>query len=173
MNRLEFGPSQYAKRRIGAPVHRNRVLTMDPTKIDWPSPQLTAAVIAGVVSLFTGFVSAIVSVKVASQRANVDEKLAALKGDIDRDLVDLKARLDNRTLFQAERLAHELLMHDAWQMRSFDAIQHHIAGFADNDPRQILVRAGALRFTRPSDGKEMWGLLERNRETLKKVGSTK
>jgi hypothetical protein len=78
----------------------------------------------------------------------------------------LKALLDNRTLFQAERVAHELLMMPAWNLRTFKAIKHHLGFEDDNKIREVLIRAGALRFERKGDGAEMWGLLERNRHLL-------
>jgi hypothetical protein len=50
-------------------------------------------------------------------------------------------------------------------MRTFEEIEKRIGGFEANELRQILVRAGAVRF-RSRDGTELWGLLERNGETL-------
>jgi hypothetical protein len=38
-------------------------------------------------------------------------------------------------------------------------------GFSDDDLRQLLVRAGALRFE-GSNGDELWGLRERNQDRL-------
>jgi hypothetical protein len=157
-------------------------------KMDWVSVQVPAAIIAGIVSLVGGLITAAVTLGVARQRATVDEKLATLKGSIDGDLAtrraavdeklaQLKGELDQRTLFQAERVARELMEHPEFDLRSFAQIRHHIGGFDDETLRIILVRAGALRFG-PIGGplfgpggdssKERWGLIERNRHLLKK-----
>lgn len=66
---------------------------------------------------------------------------------------------------QSERVAKELLSIRRWPLRSFAVLRHHIGGFDDDDLRNILVRAGAVRFKSKS-GHELWGLLERNRENL-------
>jgi hypothetical protein len=42
---------------------------------------------------------------------------------------------------------------------------HHLRGFADDDLRQILVRAGGISVLSRS-GKELWGLLDRNMDRL-------
>jgi hypothetical protein len=44
-------------------------------------------------------------------------------------------------------------------------IKVHLGGFADDELRKILVRAGAVRFEAKS-GSELWGLLERNHDLL-------
>ena len=68
---------------------------------------------------------------------------------------------------QSERVAKQLLSVDRWPLRSFAILRHHIGGFDDDDLRNILVRAGAVRFKSKS-GHELWGLLERNSENLSK-----
>jgi hypothetical protein len=112
---------------------------------------IIAALVTGSVSLVT---SGLVSLWVAQRR-----------GVVDKDLATMKAQLENRTLFQAERVAHELLMMPEWELRSFDAIKRRLGGFEDEQIRQILIRAGALKFE-GKGGEEMWGLLERNRHRL-------
>jgi hypothetical protein len=74
-----------------------------------------------------------------------------------------KFQQDNLALFQAERVARELMMDSEWRWRSFDVIKHHLGGFEDDELRKILVRAGAIR-TKSEDGKEVWGLLDRVRK---------
>ena len=155
--------------------------------MDWVSASVSAAIVAGVVSLVGGFITAAVTIRVARQRAGVDERLAQLKGEIDRDvaqrravvderlsqiratfekeLAEQKARLDNRTLYAAEQVAHSLLMHPEWKSRTFRIIQARLGGFDDDALRQILVRAGAIRLI-GRDGTERWGLLDRNRDSL-------
>ena len=44
--------------------------------------------------------------------------------------------------------------------RSFPMIQHHIGEFEENELRQHLVRAEAVRFA-AADGTEMWAPLQR------------
>lgn len=127
-------------------------------------PPVIAALVTGVVSLIT---SGVVTLWVARRRTIVDKEVANLKGKLDENVTELKARLENRTLFQAERVAHELLMIPEWNLRSFKALKNRLGGFQDNEIRQVLIRAGALQFKSKS-GEEMWGLLERNRHLLKR-----
>lgn len=61
---------------------------------------------------------------------------------------------------RAETLARRLLSHKSWRFRTFQTLQYHIAGFADDELRRILIRAGAVRFN-DDKGTEIWGLLER------------
>lgn len=69
-----------------------------------------------------------------------------------------------RLQFQAENVIRKLLFTEAWELRSFDVIKHHIGGFHDDELRRLLVRAGAVRFT--AQNKEMWGLLDRTQPAL-------
>jgi len=71
---------------------------------------------------------------------------------------------DFRLQFQAETVIRKLLMNEKWALRSFDVIKHHIGGFEDDELRQLLVRAGAVRFA--PKGMEMWGLYERTQHAL-------
>lgn len=75
-----------------------------------------------------------------------------------------KLTQEMRLQFQTEALLRKLLKHQAWELRSFDAIKHHVGGFGDDELRQLLVRAGAVRFYK--DDKEMWGLMERTGHAL-------
>lgn len=77
-----------------------------------------------------------------------------------------KLRTEMRTEFMAERAVNLLLNHPNWKMRSYDVIKSKIAGFEENELRKILVRAGAVQFCRKRDGKELWGLIERNEDKL-------
>jgi hypothetical protein len=76
-----------------------------------------------------------------------------------------KLRREYQLEFAAERIVRQLLMHPKWEWRSFDAVKHHIGSFDDDELPKILVRAGAIRTT-TKKGKEMWSLLDRNREVL-------
>jgi ribosome-associated translation inhibitor RaiA len=137
---------------------------------------VVSAIIAGLVAFVTADRRARIDEKlaklkgeidhdIAARRATVDEKLAAMKAQFDRELAEQKVRLDNRAIFAAERVAHELLMHENWTLRSFSAIQGMLGGFEEDRLRQILVQAGAVRF-RGNRGEELWGLIERNRDQL-------
>jgi hypothetical protein len=65
-----------------------------------------------------------------------------------------------RTGFMAETVVQELLTQpNIGPWRTFVMIRHHVGGFADDDLRKILVRAGAIRFRSPS-GKELWALYD-------------
>ena len=74
-----------------------------------------------------------------------------------------------RTEYQAEEVVKMFLEDPRWEQRSFSQIKHHVGGFEDNELRQILVRAGALRFGK--SGEERWGLISRNKEHLRLDGS--
>lgn len=72
-----------------------------------------------------------------------------------------RLRSELRTQFMAEEALRHLLMDERWRLRSFDLIQPRVGGFDEDDLRQLLVRAGALRFE-GKQGEELWGLRERN-----------
>ena len=78
---------------------------------------------------------------------------------------ETRLRAEFKLQFAAEQVVRELLLNTRWSLRSFEVIQHHIGGFGEDELRQILVRAGAIRFESRS-GVELWGLLERNRHRL-------
>jgi hypothetical protein len=136
--------------------------------MDWVSAPVSAAIIAGVVSIIAAFTTSVVTLKAVNKRALVDEKLARLKGEIDRELAAQKVWLDNQPSFAAERVANVLLNDSEWTVRSLGIIKHHLGGFEDDELRRILVRAGAIRWL-DADGQEVWGLLSRNRDLLSVV----
>lgn len=59
---------------------------------------------------------------------------------------------------QAEALVRKLLQHRQWRFRTFKTLKYHVAGFEDDELRQVLIRA--VRFS-DSQGEEIWGLIER------------
>ena len=65
----------------------------------------------------------------------------------------------------AEQVARALLENEKWKKRSFEEIKKRLGGFEDDELRKILVRSGAVKFV-ASDGKELWGLLSRNKDDL-------
>jgi hypothetical protein len=69
--------------------------------------------------------------------------------------------------FMAEETARHFLGHKAFTDRSFDTLRSHLGGFADDELRKILVRAGAIRVYR-DDGTEWWRLLSRMDEFIER-----
>jgi hypothetical protein len=149
------------------------------------SPQTDAAALAGLVSLVVAVVTARITLLVtrrnirsqlelAEKRIATDLHLAERKIQGDIVLVEKKAQADlllaeqkmlrdYKLEFAAERVANKLLSHPQWSWRSFQTIQHFLGGFDENELRRVLVRAGAIRAL-SKDGKELWGLLDRNLE---------
>jgi hypothetical protein len=80
-----------------------------------------------------------------------------------------KLRRDYQLQDSAQRVTNMLLrkrpLRKTWRLRSFKVIRHHLGGFEDDALRQLLVRAGAIRFKAKS-GEELWGLISRNRDRL-------
>ncbi len=76
-----------------------------------------------------------------------------------------RLRQELRTQFMAEQALLDLLEHPKWKLRSFDAISTRLGGFDDDSLRQLLVRAGAVRF-KGKEGEELWGLRHRNLEQV-------
>lgn len=91
--------------------------------------------------------------------------VAAITGLITFAIQERRLRADLRTEFMAEQVAKDLLSSPRWEKRSFEEIQKRLGGFEDDELRKILVRAGAARFT-STDGKELWGLISRNKNDL-------
>jgi len=77
------------------------------------------------------------------------------------------AREQHRTEFMAEETARALLSHKGFTDRSFETLQRHLGGFADDELRKILVRAGAIRIYRDDDS-EWWRLVSRMEEFIEK-----
>lgn len=69
--------------------------------------------------------------------------------------------------FMAEETARHFLSHRSFTDRSFDTLRNHLGGFADDELRKILVRAGAIRIFR-EDGSEWWRLLSRMDEFIER-----
>ncbi len=61
----------------------------------------------------------------------------------------------------AEEAIRALLDLEGWGKRTFKEIKRRLGGFEDDELRKLLVRAGAIRFTRRADGEELWGLRRR------------
>lgn len=92
------------------------------------------ALVAGVVSLLTA-------------KATIKSQRERLQREFQLEMAMEKAIL-------------ALLTDGNYEMRSFEKIKFRLHGFDhDNELRQYLIRAGAVRFNL-ADGSEGWGLLE-------------
>lgn len=87
---------------------------------------------------------------------------ALITGIVTFSVQERKLRSELRTEFMAESAIKSLLETEQWEKRSFAEIQKRIGGFEADELRKLLVRAGAVRFE-ASDGKELWGLISRNK----------
>jgi len=90
---------------------------------------------------------------------------AGITGFITFAVQERKLKTELRTEFMAEQVAKSLLESEKWKKRSFEEIKKRLGGFDDDELRKILVRSGAVRFE-ASGGKELWGLISRNKEDL-------
>jgi hypothetical protein len=111
--------------------------------MDLSSSQAQAAVIAAIASIFGAVAGTVVTLWLGMQ----------------------KIRREHLLEHRSENLVRKLLSHNKWRLRTFKTIQHHVAGFEDDELRKILIRAGALRFT-DAEGIEIWGLMERNMDLV-------
>jgi hypothetical protein len=102
-----------------------------------------AAIIAGAVSLVVALGTSLIGWKIAGDRL----------------------REETRTEFMAEQAVITLLQHQRWRRRTFRTIRAAVGGFSDDELRQLLVRAGALRYSY-DDETEVWGLISRNTEWI-------
>lgn len=102
------------------------------------------------IALITSVISSILAFFVQERR---------LKHNLEVKLQEVK------TEHMAEMAAKNLLEHKGFDLRSFELISKRIRGFNDDELRKILVRAGAVCFE-DEQGKELWGLLERNPERV-------
>ena len=75
-----------------------------------------------------------------------------------------------KTDHMAEKAALHYLNHKGYTDRSFKMLSQRLGGFEDNELRKILVRAGAVRYTR-EDGSEWWRLLSRVSEAGEKASA--
>lgn len=85
----------------------------------------------------------------------------------DRTAADLAIALEAvKTEHMAEKTAQHYLNHKGYRDRSFVLLSKRLGGFEDNELRKILVRAGAVRYTR-KDGSEWWRLISREGKLTK------
>jgi len=123
-----------------------------------------AAEVAGGVALIGAaitFVASTLQLRQSERQMREEAKQAANTQRLNEEAFRRQYQLE----FAAERVARELLTHEAWGLRSFKVIAHHLGGFDCDELRKVLVRAGAIRF-KSKGGKELWGLLDRNLERL-------
>ena len=88
------------------------------------NPAIITAIVAAVVSLVSGLVASSITFK------NSAEKHAR----------------EYKPDYQVEEIVLKFLNHPKWQFRTFRTIKYHMAGFEDNELRQISLCVGALRF---------------------------
>ncbi|HEY5722075.1 MAG TPA: hypothetical protein VIT45_07115 [Allosphingosinicella sp.] len=121
-------------------------------------PLETTIALIGLFGVLAGSLLTYIATKrqTASQIA-IAQKTAAT----DFAIAQEKLKTENQLAIASSKAIRELLEHPGWEMRSFDAIEKHMGGFHDDELRKLLVAAGAVRFV-GKDGKEYWGLLERN-----------
>jgi hypothetical protein len=110
--------------------------------MNWFSVQMNAAIVAGAVSSSVSLIVALVAIILPNRRGRRNFNLE----------------------FAAEGVAREMLTDRKRPYRTFRVLKYHLSGFADDELRKILVRAGGIRFT--AGGLEVWGLLTRNRQFL-------
>jgi hypothetical protein len=127
-----------------------------------PAAEVTAAVIAGLISL----VGIIASAAMTSAKLGSAERQAQAKLSQESERLRREFQLE----FAAETAARALLDDPRWKLRTFDTIKRHLGGFEDDELRKLLVRAGAIRFRGP-EGEELWGLLDRNKDALGRAES--
>ena len=101
---------------------------------------LVAALIAVEVSAITGLVTSLHTVK-----------------RLGRELM---------LVMQSEAIDTKLLQSPKWRLSMFKTLNYHILGFEEDELRQVLIRAGAVRSA-DAQGVETWGLLERVEDLLR------
>jgi hypothetical protein len=74
-------------------------------------------------------------------------------------------REQHKTEYMAEEAARHYLENANYTDRSFAELEKRLGGYAGDDLRRLLVRAGAIRLIR-ADGSEWWRLLSRNDEAI-------
>ena len=78
-----------------------------------------------------------------------------------------KLRAEYAVEMSIESALKDFLSLNEFPYRSFEMIRHHIGGFEANELRQLLVRAGAVRFM-AADKTELWALRERVSDEFKR-----
>lgn len=101
---------------------------------------LVAALIAVEVSAITGLVTSLHTVKRLGRELMLD--------------------------MQSEAIDTKLLQSPKWRLSMFKTLNYHILGFEEDELRQVLIRAGAVRSA-DAQGVETWGLLERVEDLLR------
>lgn len=111
---------------------------------------MNSEMIAGLFGLLGVFVGGLISWWLQKDRASTDLEIA------------LEAV---KTEHMAEKTAQHFLSHKGYTDRSFNLLRERLGGFEDDELRRILVRAGAIRYTR-GNGDEYWRLLSREPEAI-------
>lgn len=122
------------------------------------------AIIAALSSLVGVSVGGVISYQL--QKARFTQELALQKERFDQELKLLKE--ENKTENVAEDTIRYYLKDEGHLMRSFNHLSTKIAGFKKQELRRLLVRAGAVRFFKRENNKEMWCLVDNLPEFYKK-----
>jgi hypothetical protein len=133
---------------------------------------METSVAVALITAFTSLVVALVSLfgakaKIDAAKEDTAQKLAqtATESRANLDQAAERLRREFQLEFAAETAAKALLEDATWPLRTFATIENHLGGFKEDELRQLLVRAGAVRFF-GRGGKELWGLLSRNVDRL-------
>ncbi|MET7788133.1 hypothetical protein ABZS93_16200 [Streptomyces sp900116325] len=99
--------------------------------------------------------------------------VALVSGGVGGAVTVYLARQKLRTEYRAEAAINQLLKHEEFKKRTFEAIKYRLPGFTDDELRKLLIRAGAVRLRSDRDERygpyaEMWGLVKKNDDAIKK-----
>ena len=125
---------------------------------------METAIIAALSSLFGVTVGGVISYHL--QKARFKQDLILQQAKFDQELRLL--REENKTDNVAEETIRYYLDDEGHLTRSFEHLSTKIAGFEKDELRRLLVRAGAVRFIRKSDNKEIWCLVKNLQEYYKR-----
>src|SRR5688500_17512068 len=139
------------------------------------STAIIIAVIALVGSVFGPLIGHIaarrkLSHEISNAKATLEAQIALSEQQLTAEahIAQDQMLAEHRFDISSYEVIRKLLTQEGWQLRSFNAIKVHLPGFDDNELRKLLIAAGALAFE-STDGRELWGLLERNDNRLMPV----
>lgn len=116
---------------------------------------------------FGGLLAALIPLR--AQSAKFSREIEFQREKLERELAAERQAL--LAEFGTEQSVEAALSHylgiSKLPYRSFPMIRHHLGGFESNELRQLLVRAGAVRFM-AADGTELWALRDRVAEDYRR-----
>lgn len=131
---------------------------------------LSSALIAGGVAIAVSTIGVVATSRQQRKQLDLQIKQHESRLQADFKLQEDRLRMELRTQFMAEQAIRALLENQQWPKRRFAEIQKRVGGFNDDDLRQLLVRAGAVRFFSEDRQEELWGLLSRNLGDVRREG---